>query len=62
MCLHSKDSPILLVCDQGGDLEPTELYPEGARSSSLLAMWLLVNSGFTRVVHVRGGFRPAPIR
>lgn len=50
-----KDSPIIVACAMGGTLKSTPSLLEGKESRSLIAAYLLVVEGFTKIAHLEGG-------
>ena len=55
--LPSRSSKLAVMCDAGGTLQPSGAFVYGKSSRSLIAIWLLLNAGFTEVVHAAGGLR-----
>lgn len=50
-----KDSKIIVACSAGGTMKPSQSLPEGQQSRSLIAAYLLVLNGYTKVFHLEGG-------
>ncbi|KAK3129648.1 hypothetical protein QOZ80_6BG0482810 [Eleusine coracana subsp. coracana] len=50
-----KDAKIIVACSTGGTLRPTQNFPDGKQSRSLIAAYLLVLNGYTNVYHLDGG-------
>ena len=50
-----KDAKIIVACSTGGTLKPTQNFPDGKQSRSLIAAYLLVLNGYKNVFHLDGG-------
>uniref|UniRef100_A0A1D1Y1E6 Rhodanese-like domain-containing protein 14, chloroplastic n=1 Tax=Anthurium amnicola TaxID=1678845 RepID=A0A1D1Y1E6_9ARAE len=50
-----KDAKIIVACSSGGTMRPSQNFPEGQQSRSLIAAYLLVLNGYTNVFHLEGG-------
>ncbi|RCV12610.1 hypothetical protein SEVIR_2G293100v4 [Setaria viridis] len=50
-----KDAKIIVACSTGGTLKPTQNFPDGKQSRSLIAAYLLVLNGYSNVYHLEGG-------
>ncbi|CAH9070680.1 unnamed protein product [Cuscuta epithymum] len=50
-----KDAKIIVACSSGGTMKPSQNLPEGQQSRSLIAAYLLVLKGYTKVYHLDGG-------
>ncbi|KAL6846725.1 hypothetical protein ACP4OV_024173 [Aristida adscensionis] len=50
-----KDAKIIVACSTGGTLKPTQNFPDGKQSRSLIAAYLLVLNGYKNVYHLDGG-------
>ncbi|XP_039796069.1 rhodanese-like domain-containing protein 14, chloroplastic [Panicum virgatum] len=50
-----KDAKIIVACSTGGTLKPTQNFPDGKQSRSLIAAYLLVLNGYKNVYHLEGG-------
>eukprot|EP00897_Mesotaenium_endlicherianum_P001563 jgi/Mesen1/1434/ME000131S00499 len=53
----TKDSKIIVACSFGGTLKPTQNFPEGKESRSLIAAYILTKAGFKSVLHIEGGLQ-----
>lgn len=51
-----KSSPVILICNVGGSLEPTGPSRFGRQSRSLIAAYELMRAGWTDVQVLKGGF------
>ncbi|KAM7273338.1 hypothetical protein ACFE04_028002 [Oxalis oulophora] len=51
----NKDAKIIVACASGGRIKPTQNFPEGQQSRSLIAAYLLVLNGYENVYHLEGG-------
>ncbi|XP_057950803.1 rhodanese-like domain-containing protein 14, chloroplastic [Malania oleifera] len=50
-----KNSKIIVACQSGGTMKPSQNLPEGQQSRSLIAAYLLVLNGYANVFHLEGG-------
>ncbi|MQL92611.1 hypothetical protein Taro_025241 [Colocasia esculenta] len=50
-----KDAKIIVACQSGGTMRPSQNLPEGQQSRSLIAAYLLVLNGYANVFHLEGG-------
>eukprot|EP00270_Netrium_digitus_P014184 TRINITY_DN4784_c0_g1_i1.p1 TRINITY_DN4784_c0_g1~~TRINITY_DN4784_c0_g1_i1.p1 ORF type:complete len:273 (+),score=41.16 TRINITY_DN4784_c0_g1_i1:109-819(+) len=48
-------SKIIVACSPGGTLKPSQNFPEGKESRSLIAAYALTLGGFKSVLHIEGG-------
>jgi len=50
-----KDTRIIVACGSGGTTKPSQNFPLGKESRSLIAAFVLCRSGYKKVVHLEGG-------
>eukprot|EP00475_Leptophrys_vorax_P042379 TRINITY_DN79951_c0_g1_i1.p1 TRINITY_DN79951_c0_g1~~TRINITY_DN79951_c0_g1_i1.p1 ORF type:complete len:231 (-),score=18.52 TRINITY_DN79951_c0_g1_i1:230-922(-) len=50
-----KATPIIVACMPGGTLKPTKNFPMGKESRSLNAAYVLLENGYSNIVHIEGG-------
>ncbi|XP_006849196.2 rhodanese-like domain-containing protein 14, chloroplastic [Amborella trichopoda] len=50
-----KSAKIIVACQFGGTMRPSQNLPEGQQSRSLIAAYLLVLNGYANVFHLDGG-------
>mmetsp|Transcript_2654 Transcript_2654/g.8976 ORF Transcript_2654/g.8976 Transcript_2654/m.8976 type:complete len:243 (+) Transcript_2654:115-843(+) len=51
-----KDETIVIMCGEGGSLEPMKSDPSGRQSRSLIAAYCLLKNGWKKVYHMSKGF------
>eukprot|EP00850_Spirogloea_muscicola_P022333 SM000288S10785 [mRNA] locus=s288:28763:30557:- [translate_table: standard] len=52
-----KKAGVIVACLMGGTTKPSQNFPEGKESRSLIAAYLLSLDGYTNIVHVEGGLQ-----
>ena len=51
----ARDTPVMLICRNGGSVEETPGNQYGERSKSLVAAYKLMEAGYTSIFYVEGG-------
>lgn len=53
--MFSFENPVIVACNQGGNIAGSRYFPKGIASRSLIAAAVLIKAGFKNVAHVNGG-------